>query len=114
MYLLRMAGHQVLIMGSMNYIEREVEGLRPDIAIIGALPNRHEIYDYTGRLMRALGHPATVLPTHWLYCSAPAWQESMTKDVGEFAQEVKVTSPGSRVIIPNCFEPNAIGPLKHQ
>lgn len=114
MYLLRMAGHQVLIMGSMNYIEREVEGLRPDIAIVGALPNRNEIYDYTGRLMRALGHPATVLPTHWLYCGAPAWQESMTKNAQEFAQEVKAASPESRVIIPNCFEPIAIGPQKHQ
>lgn len=113
MYLLRMAGHQVLIMGSMNYIEREVEGLRPDIAIVGALPNRHEIYDYTGRLMRALGHPATVFPTHWLYCGAPAWKDSMTKDVKEFAQEVKATSPESNVIIPNCFEPTVIGRQTH-
>jgi L-ascorbate metabolism protein UlaG (beta-lactamase superfamily) len=54
-YLLRLAGHQVLIMGSMNYIEREMEGLRPDIALVGANPQRREIYDYTGRLMRALG-----------------------------------------------------------
>ncbi len=109
MYLLRMAGHQVLIMGSMNYIEREVEGLRPDIALVGALPNRHEIYDYTGRLMRALGHPATVFPTHWLYCGAPAWKDSMTKDVNEFAQEVETASPQTKVIIPNCFEPVLIG-----
>lgn len=109
MYLLRMAGHQILIMGSMNYIEREVEGLRPDIAIIGANQNRREIYDYTGRLMRALGHPATVFPTHWLYCGATAWKDSMTKNVMEFAQEVKATSPESNVIIPNCFEPTAIG-----
>jgi len=114
MYLLRMAGHQVLIMGSMNYIEREVEGLRPDIAIVGALPNRHEIYDYTGRLMRALGHPATVFPTHWLYCGAPAWKDSMTKDVKEFAEEVKATSPETNVIIPNCFEPTVIGPQEHR
>ena len=109
MYLLRMAGHQVLIMGSMNYIEREVEGLRPDIAIVGALPNRHEIYDYTGRLMRALGHPATVFPTHWLYCGAPAWQDSMMKNVNDFAEEVKLKSPAGRVIIPQCFEPVSIG-----
>ncbi len=114
MYLLRMAGHQVLIMGSMNYIEREVDGLRPDIAIVGALPNRHEIYDYTGRLMRALGHPATVFPTHWLYCGAPAWQEPMMKDVKEFAQEVKATSPDSNVIIPNCFEPIVVGREEHR
>ncbi len=113
MYLLRMAGHQVLIMGSMNYIEREVEGLRPDIAIVGALPNRHEIYDYTGRLMRATGHPATVFPTHWLYCGAPAWKDSMTKDVQDFAQEVKATSPETNVIIPNCFEPIFIGRQTH-
>jgi L-ascorbate metabolism protein UlaG (beta-lactamase superfamily) len=109
MYLLRIAGHQILIMGSMNYIEREVEGLRPDIAIVGALPNRHEIYDYTGRLMRALGHPSTVFPTHWLYCGAPAWKESMTKNALEFAQEVKAASPETTVIIPECFEPTVIG-----
>jgi hypothetical protein len=56
-YLLRLAGHQVLIMGSMNYIEREMEGLRPDLALVGANSQRREIYDYAGRLMRALGHP---------------------------------------------------------
>lgn len=110
MYLLRMAGHQVLIMGSMNYIEREVEGLRPDIAIVGALPNRHEIYDYTGRLMRALGHPATVFPTHWLYCGAPAWQDSMMKNAKEFADEVRAASPETHVIIPGCFEPITLPP----
>ncbi len=108
-----MAGHQVLIMGSMNYIEREVEGLRPDIAIVGALPNRHEIYDYTGRLMRALGYPSTVFPTHWLYCDAPAWKDSMTKNVNEFAQEVKAASPQTKVIIPNCFEPVPMGRPKY-
>jgi hypothetical protein len=114
MCLLRMAGHQILIMGSMNYIEREVEGLRPDIAIIGANPNRHEIYDYTSRLMRALGHPATVFPTHWLYCGVPASKDSMTKNVMEFAQEVKTTSPESNVIIPNCFEPTIIAKQNQQ
>ena len=109
MYLLRMAGYQVLIMGSMNYIEREVEGLRPDIAIVGARENRHEIYDYTGRLMRALGYPANVFPTHWLYCGAPAWKDSMTSEVKEFAREVRAASPETKVIIPACFESTVIG-----
>jgi hypothetical protein len=49
----------------MNYIEREITGLRPDIAIIGAGRSRNEIYHCTARLMRALGNPATVFPTHW-------------------------------------------------
>jgi len=61
---LRIGGHEILIMGSMNFIEREMEGLRPDIARVGSNSQRHEIYDFTGRLMRVLGHPAVVLPTH--------------------------------------------------
>ena len=56
-YLLRIGGQQILIMGSMNYIEREMEGLRPTVALVGANPFRQEIHDYTGRLLRALGNP---------------------------------------------------------
>jgi len=62
--LLRIGGHEILIMGSMNFIEREMEGLRPDMALVGSNNQRHEVYDFTGRLMRVLGHPAVVLPTH--------------------------------------------------
>jgi hypothetical protein len=32
----RIGGRQILVFGSRNYIEREVEGLRPDVAIIGS------------------------------------------------------------------------------
>lgn len=49
----------------MNYIEKELEGLHPDIAIVGANLSRKEIYDYEGRLMRVLNYPAIVFPTHW-------------------------------------------------
>jgi hypothetical protein len=35
-------------------------------------------------------------------------------DFVEFAQEVKLTSPETRVIIPTCFEPIAIGEQKRQ
>jgi len=97
-YLLRMAGHQVLITGSMNYIEREMEGLRPDVAIVGARNSRLQIHDYTGRLLRALGHPGLVLPNHC--CVAPS-------DPGEalsFVQEVKAASPRARTVIPRLYE----------
>lgn len=33
-YLLRLAGHEILILDTANFIERELAGLRPDIAII--------------------------------------------------------------------------------
>ena len=42
-YLIRMNGRQILVFGSMNYIEREVEGLRPDVVLVGAMPERREI-----------------------------------------------------------------------
>jgi len=53
-FLVRMGGLQVIVFGSMNYIECEVDGLRPDVALIGAMPERREIYHYTERLLRAL------------------------------------------------------------
>src|SRR2546427_2760577 len=59
-YLLRLRGYQILWFGSMNYIEREVQGLRPDVAMIAAARQRLEIHDYTGRLLRALGLPRLV------------------------------------------------------
>jgi hypothetical protein len=70
-YLVRLGGQQVLALGSMNYIERDVEGLRPDIALIGAMPERREIYHYTARLLRALGYPRIVFPTHWDRLNVP-------------------------------------------
>jgi hypothetical protein len=63
-YLLRIAGHRLLIMGTMNFIEREMDGLGPDIALVGAGSSRKENFDYLGRLLRALGYPPVVLPTH--------------------------------------------------
>jgi L-ascorbate metabolism protein UlaG (beta-lactamase superfamily) len=104
-YLLRLAGHEVLAMGSMNYIEREMEGLRPDIALVGANNERLEIYDYTRRLMGALGNPLVVMPTHWDgYGYAPLRVQSLAA-ANEFAEEVTAASPKTRVIIPQYFEP---------
>jgi L-ascorbate metabolism protein UlaG (beta-lactamase superfamily) len=106
-YLLRIAGHQIFIMGAMNYIEREITGLRPDIAIIGAGRSRKEIYDYTGRLMRALRDPPIVFPTHWDdYGSKP--RAEVLKEVGVFAEEIRAVSPKSKVIVPDYFVPTKL------
>lgn len=102
-YLLRIAGHRIFIMGSMNYIERNVTGLRPDIAIIGAGSDRKQIYRYTGRLMRALGYPAVVFPTHWDdYGTKP--RSAALKQVETFVSEVRAASPETKVIVPEYFK----------
>ena len=77
-----------------------MEGLRPDVALIGAMPERREIYDYTGRLLRALGYPRLVLPTHWDRFNVPyeVSQEPAIQRLQTFIAEVKAVSPKSKII----------------
>jgi L-ascorbate metabolism protein UlaG (beta-lactamase superfamily) len=103
-YLLRLAGHRILIMGSMNYIEREMVGLKPDIALVGSGSSRKEIYNYSGRLMQALEDPPIVFPTHWdSYANATVEQARL--EAKEFSAEIKAASPHTRVIVPEYFKP---------
>lgn len=103
-YLLRLAGHRILIMGSMNYIEREMIGLKPDIALVGSGASRKEIYNYSSRLMKALDNPPIVLPTHW-DSYANATMKQSRGEVEAFSAEIKAVSPHTRVIIPEYFKP---------
>ena len=105
-FLVRFHGHQILAFGGMNYIERELEGLQPDVALVGAAGSRKEIYDYTGRLMRVLHNPNLVIPTHWDNFLLPysASQQTAVDAVQQFVQEVKVVSPKTNVIVPKYFE----------
>jgi L-ascorbate metabolism protein UlaG (beta-lactamase superfamily) len=106
-YLIRFHGHQILAFGGMNYIEREIEGLRPDVVLVGAGAARREIHDYTGRLMRDLNYPTLVLPTHWDNFLAPygASQQRAIDALQTFVQEVAAASPKTRVVVPKYFEP---------
>jgi L-ascorbate metabolism protein UlaG (beta-lactamase superfamily) len=109
-YLIRIGGRQILAFGSMNYIEREIEGLRPDVALIGAMPERREIYQYTARLLRAVGYPRVVLPTHWdrFNVTYDAGQEEAIRRLQTFIAEVKAVAPHTKVVIPKYFEPVVI------
>jgi L-ascorbate metabolism protein UlaG (beta-lactamase superfamily) len=105
-YLIRFPGHQILAFGGMNYIEREIAGLEPDVVLVGAGASRKEIYDYSGRLMRALHYPALVLPTHWDNFLAP-YEDSQQLAVDalqSFLHEIAAASPTTKVIVPKYFE----------
>jgi len=114
-YLIRLDGHQILAFGGNNYIEREMEGLKPDVVLVGAGPSRKEIYDYTGRLMRALHFPSLVLPTHWDNFVAPysASQQPAIDALQPFLQEITAASPKTKVIVPKYFEPIVLDSTSH-
>lgn len=103
MYLVRIAGHEVLIASTANFIEREVEGLRPDVAII-ATGLREEIHDYTCRLLRALGRPRLVYATHFDDWKAAPVDQPPDDDLQKFVAEVARCSPATRVVIPKHFD----------
>lgn len=111
-YLVRMSGHEILILSSANYIERELDGLRPDIAIV-ATGLRQEIHDYTCRLLRSTGAPPRILVNHF-----DAWQAPLVPtpplspdaqaDLAAFAAEVRACAPQTTVTVPTRFAPIVI------
>jgi L-ascorbate metabolism protein UlaG (beta-lactamase superfamily) len=104
-YLVRLGGHQVFVLSTANFIEREVAGLRPDVAII-APGLRQQVHDYTCRLLGALGHPPVVLATHFDDWHAPPQIGApIDDDTAAFVAEVQACAPGTRVIVPTPFAP---------
>lgn len=109
-YLVRLGGHQVLIIGSANFIEREVDGLRPDVAIV-ATGARQEIYDYSCRLLRGIGHPPILFTNHfdaWKQPAGTPLSADTTADLADFTKEVQACSPSTKVTVPRAFEPQQL------
>jgi L-ascorbate metabolism protein UlaG (beta-lactamase superfamily) len=107
-YLVRVGGHEVLFISSANYIERELEGIHPDVAVV-ATGLRQEVHDYTCRLMRVLGRPPVVFANHfdrWMEPIGPTANLSpeTTADLARFGEEVRACSSKTRVIVPAHFE----------
>lgn len=106
-YLIRIAGHQIVVIGSANYIERELDGLRPDILIAGT-GLREEIHDYTCRLVGALGAPPRVYADHFDDWQGPPIDEPISDDLRAFIAEVAACAPGTEVVIPRHFAPMVV------
>jgi len=93
----------VLTAGSMNFLEREVDGLKPDIILPGVNFSRLEIYKYTERLLSLTNFPKIVIPTHWDNFRVPygfSQDDAIDKKIKPFLEEVKLASPNSKVIVP--------------
>ncbi len=68
--------------------------------------SRRENYDYCGRLMRALGYPALVLPTHRDNFLLPygASQRAALDALQGFIGEVSAAAAHTHVVVPEYFE----------
>ena len=110
-FLARFAGHTVLTMGSMNFIEREFEGLDPDVLLAGINGSRLGLYDYDRRLLEATGRPRYVIPTHWDNFRYPygfSQEANYERNIAPFIETVRRLAPRSTVIAPTHLEPFTI------
>ena len=107
-FLARFDRHTVLSMGGMNFIEREFEGLEPDVLLAGINGSRLGLYDYDRRLLTATGSPPVVLPTHWDNFRYPygfSQQANIERNILPFIEAARTISPGTTVIMPVHLEP---------
>lgn len=102
-YLVRLGGHQILLLSTANFIERELAGLRPDVAIV-ATGLRQEVYDYTCRLLHAVGDPPRVFTNHFDDWRAPPVDAPLDDDLRDFLAEVRACAPATVATVPGHFQ----------
>ncbi|NNE99520.1 MAG: MBL fold metallo-hydrolase, partial [Pyrinomonadaceae bacterium] len=103
MFLARFDRRTVLTMGSMNFLEREIEGIHPDILLAGVNGSRLGLYNYDERLLKVTGYPSIVIPTHWDNFRLPygfSQEANRTRNLIPFIKGVSGISPKTRVITP--------------
>lgn len=106
-FLARFRRHTVLAMGSMNFIEREFQGLEPDVLIAGINGSRLGLYDYDRRLLTSTGFPPVVVPAHWDNFRYPygfSQELNFQRNVVPFIEAARVISPGTTVATPLHLE----------
>ncbi|MGK5642071.1 MBL fold metallo-hydrolase, partial [Streptomyces sp. URMC 126] len=54
-------GPRILLMGASNFVERELAGIRPDVALV-PMSSHQAVHRYVERLLDATGHPPLLLP----------------------------------------------------
>jgi L-ascorbate metabolism protein UlaG (beta-lactamase superfamily) len=103
MFLARFARHTVLTMGSMNFVERELVGQKPDILLAGVNRSQLGLYKYNERLLAVTNYPKFIIPTHWDNFRLPyrfSQQSAVDQKLVPFREDVKKLSPKSKVIFP--------------
>jgi L-ascorbate metabolism protein UlaG (beta-lactamase superfamily) len=100
-------GPSVFFMGASDFVERNLAGLAPDVAMI-PVPATDATHDYVPRLMTALDRPATVVPVHWDSLDGELTNPptAPTRDrLDAFVAAVGRVSPRTRIVVPEYLTP---------
>ncbi|GAB3826239.1 MBL fold metallo-hydrolase [Dactylosporangium cerinum] len=102
-------GPSVFFMGGSDFVERNLTGLDPDVAMV-ALPSSTATDDYVPRLMEALGRPKVVVPVHWDNFETdlrnpPTIAPADATRLDALIAEVRKASPRSQVVRPEYDTP---------
>lgn len=103
MFLARFAKHNILTMASMNFVERELVGQKPDILLAGVNRSQLGLYKYNERLLAVTNYPKIIIPTHWDNFRLPygfSQKSGVEQKLIPFKEDVKRLSPNTKVIIP--------------
>ena len=106
-FLARFDSHKILTMGSMNFVERELYGIKPDILLAGVNQSQLGLYNYNQRLINVTNKPKYIIPTHWDNFRLPysfSQESSIDLKLIPFKKDVEILSPNSQVLIVRHLE----------
>ena len=101
-------------MGSMNFLERELEGIHPDVLLAGINGSRLGLYEYDERLLEATGYPPVVIPTHWDNFRLPygySQEANIERNLVPFSETMERIAPESQLIFPVHLERIELEPV---
>ncbi|MER7754434.1 MBL fold metallo-hydrolase [Kitasatospora sp. NPDC097643] len=101
-------GPSTLLTGASDFVERNLTGLRPDIAMISVESTAHATYRYVPRLLKALDFPRTVVPVHWDDFETPLTDPAVLgnkMDLDGLVAQVRELSPRTNLIRPEHLTP---------
>ncbi|MFD0970633.1 MBL fold metallo-hydrolase, partial [Plantactinospora endophytica] len=106
-------GPAVFFMGASDFVERNVTGLRPDIAMV-AMAASTATHEYLPRLLDALGHPAIVVPVHWdnfetPLSNPPPVAPADRPRLAAMVDTIRKASPRSRIVLPEYLTSYTFG-----
>ncbi|MFF0751836.1 MBL fold metallo-hydrolase [Streptomyces sp. NPDC004267] len=101
-------GPSTFLTGASDFVERNLTGLRPDIAMIATESTARSTHRYVPRLLKALDHPRTVIPVHWDDFETPLTNPAVhdsSMDLDGLVAQVRELAPRTRLIPPEHLTP---------